>query len=212
MSPGRGRASTKMANKELNSLLEQLFGSSARIKLLRFFLSFSQGEDKFFVRELTRKLTLQLNSVRRELQNLENFGLIISEGGGLQKKKYYKLNRDFVLYKELKALFSKSEVFLENQLVESLKNLGRVNLLILTGHFVGLADSPTDMLIVGKLNRRGLAEKIASFEKEIAHEINYTLLSAAEYRYRKDLTDKFLYKIMENKKISLVDDFEHENV
>lgn len=200
----------KMANQSLNSPLEQLFGSSSRIKLLRFFLSCDAAENRFFVRELTRKLSLQLNSVRRELQNLERLGLVSSEDRDAQKKKYYKLNKDFALYKELKALFSKSEVFIENKLIEDLKQLGKINLLILTGHFAGLTESPTDMLIVGKLNRKVLAEKIAEFEREISGNINYTILNLAEFKYRKDVTDKFLYGIMENKKITVINDFDGE--
>ena len=199
-----------MANQSLKTPLEQLFGSSSRIKLLRFFLSFDAVENRFFVRELTRKLSLQLNSVRRELQNLEKLGLVSSEGRDAQKKKYYKLNKDFALYKELKALFSKSEVFIENKLVEDLKQLGKINLLVLTGHFTGLTESPTDMLIVGKLNRKALAEKIAEFEREISGNINYTILNPAEFKYRKDVTDKFLYGILENKKITVINDFNGE--
>lgn len=201
-----------MANQELNSPLEQLFGSSSRIKLLRFFLSFDAMENKFFVRELTRKLSLQLNSVRRELQNLEKLGLVFSEGADAQKKKYYRLNKDFTLYKELKALFTKSEVFIENKLIEDLKQLGKINLLILTGHFTGVAESPTDMLIVGKVNRKALAEKVADFEREIGRGINYTLFSPSEYKYRKDVTDKFLYRVLENKKITVINDFDGETL
>ena len=175
-------------------------------------MSFDAIENKFFVRELTRKLSLQLNSVRRELQNLEKLGLVFSEGRDAQKKKYYRLNKDFTLYKELKALFTKSEVFIENKLIEDLKQLGKINLLILTGHFTGVAESPTDMLIVGKVNRKALAEKIADFEREIARSINYTLFSPGEYKYRKDVTDKFLYGVLENKKITVINDFDGETL
>ena len=201
-----------MTNKTLNSPLEQLFGSSARIKLLRLFLSFDQGGEKFFVRELARKLGLQLNSVRRELANLENLGLVSSLAKDAQKKRFYHLNKDFALYKELQALFSKSEVFIENQLVADLKSAGKINLLILTGHFVGTPDSPTDILIVGKINRKILTKKIAALEHGIGRGINYTLLSLAEYKYRKDVTDKFLYGILENKRVTVVDNFEGEKI
>ena len=188
--------------------LEQLFGSKSRVKLLRLFLA-NDGEDgRFYVRELARKLGLQLNSVRRELFNLESIGMLISEGVGGEKRKFYRLNKDFVLCKELKMLFLKSEFFTENAFIKDVKESGKINLLILTGSFVGIKDFPTDMLIVGKINRKILAKKIGNFEKELGRGINYTFFSPQEYKYRKDLTDKFLYGILESKKIMLINNSE----
>ena len=58
------------------SMLGKLFGSNARVKILKLFLL--HPEKKFYIRELSRRLKLQVNSVRRELENLEKFGLLIS--------------------------------------------------------------------------------------------------------------------------------------
>ena len=35
-------------------------------------------EEKYYIRQLARNLKLQVNSVRRELENLEKFGILIS--------------------------------------------------------------------------------------------------------------------------------------
>ena len=61
-------------SKENNNPTEKLFGSKTRAKLLRLF--FENPEKSFYVREMTRVLDEQLNSVRRELLNLENIGVI----------------------------------------------------------------------------------------------------------------------------------------
>ena len=55
-------------------MIEQLFGSKTRTKLLRLF--FMRKEAKFYVREITRLIDERINSVRRELENLKKFGLI----------------------------------------------------------------------------------------------------------------------------------------
>ena len=81
-------------------MLEQLFGSRTRTKLLYLFLE--NPEDPFFVREITREIKERINSVRRELDNLEKFGLITSKTEN--QKKYYSLDKNFVLYNELKSL------------------------------------------------------------------------------------------------------------
>ena len=57
-------------------MLAKLFGSNSRVKILKLFLM--RTNDKFYIRQIARDLGLQLNSVRRELENLEKFGLLIS--------------------------------------------------------------------------------------------------------------------------------------
>jgi predicted transcriptional regulator len=191
----------------MKSPLEQLFGSMARVKILRLFLNFDADESRFYVREISRKLKLQLNSVRRELAGLEAIGFV-SGGTMEQKRKFYRLNKEFPLYKELKSLFSKAELFLENKFIDEIKKLGKINLIILTGSFVGQSEMATDMLIVGRVSKKILAKKIKEFEQEFGKEVNYTLFSPQEYKYRRDVTDKFLYGILENKKIVAFDNWE----
>lgn len=54
--------------------LIKLFGSNSRTKILeKFFIEHATGNGKsgFFIRELCRDLDEQINSIRRELINLE---------------------------------------------------------------------------------------------------------------------------------------------
>src|SRR3990167_11160821 len=60
------------------TMLEQLFGSRTRIKLLKIFLA--QPTQLFFVRELTRAIGERINSVRREIANLIRLGVVIQRG------------------------------------------------------------------------------------------------------------------------------------
>lgn len=182
-------------------MLDQIFSSRTRVKLFRLFLS--NPENKYFVRELTRKIGERINSVRRELENLEKIGLLQSEIIG--QKKYYQANTNFILFQELKALILKSQLILERNLARNLKKLGQISFLALAGIFTGQKDSKTDILIVGKINRRKLRKLINQFHKDLDHKIRYTVMSKQEFIYRNDLTDKFLYDILENKKIVIID-------
>lgn len=58
-----------MSKEENNAPIEKLFGSKTRAKLLRLF--FSDMNKSYYVREITRLIEEQINSVRRELINLE---------------------------------------------------------------------------------------------------------------------------------------------
>jgi predicted transcriptional regulator len=184
-------------------MLEQLFGSRTRVKFLRLFLT--EPEKLFFVREITRTIDERINSVRRELKNLEDMGLVMSHDE--DQKKFYQVNSNFILFPELRGLILKAQVILEDKLVSDIKALGNIQYMVLTGFFVGIQDNSTDILLVGKINRDKLTRLMDKFEKFFNRTINYTVMTTKEYKYRRDLTDRFLYDILENKNIVMIDKF-----
>ena len=216
-------------------MLGKLFGSKARVKILKLFLS--HPDEKYYIRQIARNLKLQLNSVRRELENLEQFGLLISNPGkdsggeeavtrenfimdvkpkkkiGAKKtlspkleKKYYQANKNFILYEEIKALVVKAQILYEKDFVKKLQRAGRPKLLVLAGYFMNEPERQVDILVVGRFNKAKLARLIRELENELGREINYTLLPGHEFRYRRDITDIFLYNILEGKKLVVIDE------
>lgn len=190
-------------------MLEQLFGSKTRTQLLRTFLQ--NPEASFFVRELTRRLDVQINAIRHELKNLEALGLIetVAVEGKAAQKKHFRLKHNSILIPELRALFVKSRVLLEKDMVRRLQAVGRISYFALTGRFVDRAEAPTDIFVVGKVDRRKLADLIRKFEIEFGHEINFTVLDEEEMRYRMDVMDRFLYSVLDQPKLVFVDEFFH---
>ncbi len=199
-------------------MLGKLFGSNSRVKILKLFLL--HPESKFYIRQLARDLKLQVNSVRRELENLEKFGLLVSMisrdnndeqdielGQSKQERKYYQVNTDFVLLEEIKALIVRAQILYERDFVEKLQKIGRIKLMILTGIFVNNPNFPVDLLIVGKLNKPKLVCLIKDLEQELGKEINYTVFDSREFRYRRDITDVFLYNILEGKKMIVINEY-----
>ncbi|MFH1171802.1 MAG: winged helix-turn-helix domain-containing protein [bacterium] len=184
-----------------DSMLEQLFGSRTRVKLLRLFLV-NSGE-QFFVREITRRIDEQINSVRRELANLEDLGLL--EEKTKDRKRYYRLNTACILYPELRALILKSRIAIEQNLVAKLKNMGSISFVTLTGVFTGVEDAKTDVLIVGRVNRKQVRSLMKKLQVNFDSEIRYTVMNLREFNYRRDITDRFLYTILENKRVTLID-------
>ena len=222
-------------------MLSKLFGSKARVKLLKLFLS--QPEKRFYIRQLARDLKLQVNSVRRELDNLEKFGLVTSKDlsdadmkkldkneeylvqtvedikrinakesvkkkAPLQKsdKKYYKASEHFVLFEEIKALIIKAQILYEKDFIEKLHKIGTPKILILSGIFVNSHDSKVDMFVVGRFHKPKLIRIINDLEKELGREINYAIMGISEYKYRRDMTDVFLYDLLEGEKIVVLDE------
>lgn len=195
-------------------MLSKLFGSNARVKILKLFLL--NPDQKFFVREVARNLGLQLNSVHREIANLVSIGLLAvkeAEAGELdgvkvtkQDKKYYHIQESFVFYKELKALLVKSEVLYEKEFTDKLKKLGKIKLLILTGFFVNDEAATVDLFVVGDFNKERLAKIVKELEGNLVREINYAVMSEEEFNYRREIADVFLYRILDGTKIVIVDE------
>lgn len=206
-------------------MLGKLFSSNARVKILKLFLL--NPENKYYIRQLSRDLKLQVNSVRRELDNLEKFGLLTAKVGDdtelaeadlgteekepvkvtKQDKKYYQVDTKFVLYDEIRALIIKAQLLYEQDFVDKILKVGRPRLFVLSGFFVNNPQAPTDMLLVGKLNKEKLTQVIKELEIELGREINYTLLDQSEFEYRRSMTDMFVYSILEGKRMVIVDDF-----
>src|ERR1044072_5431363 len=82
-------------------MIEQLFGSKTRVKLLRLF--YSNPNRSFYVREITRKIDEQINSVRRELANLLSVGIIVSDN--TNNRLYYEVNQSYEYYDPFSAIF-----------------------------------------------------------------------------------------------------------
>lgn len=187
-------------------MLEQLFGSQTRVKLLQLFLS--KPEEKYYVRELTRVLDSQINAVRRELKNLENLDIvkIVEDLDSNGKRKFYQPNTEFVLYPELKSMMQKAQFLVEKKFANALKKTGKIHYLALTGQFVNENNAPIDLLVVGRVNKTKFNNLLKKFEKNIRKEINYTLLEKNEFDYRRSVADRFLYAILDAEKIVLIDE------
>ena len=85
-------------------MIEQLFGSKTRVKLLKLF--YSNPNRAYYVREITRTIDEQINSVRRELANMLSVGIITSDN--TNHKLYYEVNQKFEHYDALSSIFNES--------------------------------------------------------------------------------------------------------
>src|ERR1039458_8072465 len=140
-------------------MIEQLFGSKTRVKLLQLF--YSNPNRSYFVGGITRKIDEQINSVRRELSNLLSIGIITSDNNN--NKLYYEVNQKYEFYQPLREIFggakrtsAKKAVGAADRGVGSesdLKAVGHIDLAVYTGQFTRDDSSGVDFLVVGEINR-----------------------------------------------------------
>jgi hypothetical protein len=207
-------------------MVEQLFGSKTRVKLLQLF--FSNPNRSFYVREITRKIDEQINSVRRELSNLLSIGIIKSDASNNpdanSNRLYYEVNQEYEYYQPLAVIFGgvkpppvtekttpkkggkdtpevkTTEVVPEHPLAKAIRSTGRVDLAILTGQFTRDDVSGVDVLIVGDVNQAKAAKFIEELEKAENKELRYTVIPLDNYQYRLQINDRFIGNVLASKK------------
>ncbi len=192
-------------------MLEHLFGSKTRVKLLNLFLN--HPSEAYFIRELTRLIDTQINAVRREIDNLLKVGLIIEtedEADNEQKRpglkrKYYQVNQAFPLLKEIKSLMGKSHFLMERRLDKDIIALGDITYLAFMGTFLN-QKAPVDLFIIGEINDKDeLRRLISRAETNLGFDINYTCLSLNDFHYRQDIADRFLASVFNTEQHVAVD-------
>lgn len=194
-------------------MIDALFGSKTRVKLLHLFLN-NPGK-AFYVREITRKIDEQINSVRRELANMINVGII--KNASANNKLYYKVDQRYEHYVPLRAIFSdnadvdqavtvvKTGSVVTADLTQRIAELGRVRVAVIAGLFVPGSASSIDLLIVGSPQIAKVKRLINELEKSEGRELNYTVLAYDEFYYRLSVHDRFVADILSGKHSVLID-------
>lgn len=189
-------------------MVEQLFGSKTRVKLLQLF--YSNPNRSFYVREITRKIDEQINSVRRELANLLSVGIISSDT--TNNRLYYEVNQKYEHYDAFLSIFGGKKleksidgVEVKDDTKDELKQLGKVDLALLTGQFTRDETAGIDFLVVGDVNHKAIENYVSELEKREGKDIRYTYMTTDNFHYRKQINDRFITKLMEAKKQILTD-------
>lgn len=212
-------------------MVDQLFGSKTRVKLLKFF--FANQDEEFFVRELTRLLDEQINSIRRELINLADAGVVKSIDK--ENKVYYRLNKEGELYEGLDKILApkveatpgdakevkagkvvagsgeKKGIVVKDAKLKLVKDeigsLEGMKLLSVSGVLLKNAAKGVDLVAVGDLkDENEFKEKISTIETRLNKPLNFVLFTEEDYRYRLKINDRFIISFLQGKHEVLLDE------
>ncbi len=193
-------------------MIDALFGSKTRVKLLHLFLN-NPGKS-FFVREITRIIDEQINSVRRELSNMLEVGIITSDSA--DNKLYYQVNQRYEFYVAFRAIFSDEPISMGDSSIQSddvsiekynsiLGEITGLRLAVISGVLVKGSTSSVDILFVGNVSSAKVIALVKEIEKSEGREINYSLLSYDEFYYRLSVRDRFITEIINGKHKIIID-------
>ena len=199
-------------SKENTMPLEKLFGSKTRAKLLALF--FENPDKSYYVREITRVIEEQINSVRRELTNLNSLGLVKIEN--YENKVYYSANMRHPFARQMTEIFARKistnstttasePKSVWEEYVRPVENL--VSALLVTNRLPG--QDGLDLLIIGNDYQRKLTRWAELIEKKQGKPINYAIMTRDDYLYRKSVRDRFLTDVWS---LKISDKYDPENI
>lgn len=174
--------------------IELLFGSKARWRLMKFFLLNENRE--YTLKEITGKNKLESRETMSIVNQFLKARLLISKNR--KKPRSFRTNKNFSFYRELKALVVRSNVYPQCESLVKLKNLGDAKLGLVSGIFINYPKAKTDLLVVGdNLSKAKTKHLLEDLEAEMGREINYSIMTTAEFKYRVNMFDKFITELIE---------------
>jgi len=194
-----------------------LFGSQARVKIMRLFLL--NSESVFENAEIVRRSKVKIPFVRKETAILAKAGLIKktsffkeippkTKNGKIKKKRVsgWRLDNSFELLKPLRNFLINTEPMRKAEIVNKFKGAGKIKLLIVSGIFIQNEDSRVDLLIVGdQIKKAAIENALCSVESEVGREVSYAYFNTQEFLYRIDICDKFVRDVLDYSHEKLID-------
>lgn len=195
----------------MNTALEKLFGSAARVKIIRLFLS--NPESLFSLEDVSRRAKVPIPAAKREISLFRGIGFIkqrdetideivkLKDGTEkIKKKKFngYFLNALFPFVHALRNLVINAAPADKEAMIKEINTIGRIKLVVFSGIFTNHENSRVDLLLVGDSMKETKLDKVLkNIEAEIGKEIVYAVFKTDDFMYRLGMYDRFIRDILE---------------
>lgn len=181
-------------------VLETLFNSRARVRLLRFL--FRNYPKSFSTKELAERLQEDQKTLKKEIGQFEEIKLLARTKSKVNKAEVcYALNGDFQFIQELRDLILKYPSAEKEEITSRLSQIGRIRLAVIAGAFLDRENpqnAPTDLLLVSDyLDRRKFSTFLKYLEAETGGEIRFVVMEKDEFAYRLSMFDRFVRVLLE---------------
>jgi len=177
---------------------------TARVKILACLLL--NTSEELHLREIARRAGVPLQAAQRELALLEEIALVERRRRGRQV--FVSVQRSHPLYEDLRSLLLKSDG-LAVPLRQALKGIEGIDAAAVYGSVAAGTDtglSDIDLLVIGSPDELEIHDTVSSIEENLGRPVNYTLISAEEFRNRLEGDDPFLKRILAADLIRVIGD------
>ena len=189
------------------TILERLFGSPARVRLMRVF--YLNPDKSLTLKEVSKMAKLSSRAVSKENKLLLSIGFL-KKGG----KKSFTISETFPLFSALRNLVITASPASRENLLNFFKKNKKIKLVAIGGVFLDSApgESDLDLLIVGNGIKKGAVEKfVKKMEPDIGKEINWSFLSLTEFNDRVAMRDKFLRDFFDSQNEFIINKIEQSS-
>ena len=188
-------------------ILEDIIISRVRVKILTLFLS--HPGTIFHVRDIVRKVSEEINAVRRELAHMEKAGMVAKEQRA--NRLFYSFRKEYPLYFELLELIGKTSG-LGGDILKYRAKLGKVKYAMISGRYLRglmkITQTDVDVLVVGTVVLPELSQIIKAEEARRQREINYTVMTEEEFAFLKNRRDPFVLSVISGSRVMIIGDEE----
>ncbi len=177
----------------MTDILSKLFGSPARVKLLRLFLF--NPRQSFTVAEAAARTRTKLAEAREEVQLLSRLKIVVRNSRSAHPRYGLSDGSPYILALQNLLLNAPAR---GGEIYERIRRAGTLKLVVVAGIFVGEWDGRLDVLIVGdRLKDRIIREKIKMLEAEVGKEVRYSALTTEDFFYRLTLNDRLVRDVFD---------------
>ncbi len=161
------------------------------------------AEKEFYMHELGRMLGKKPGVFQRSINKLVDEGILTSEYRA--NIRYFKVNKKYALYKELKGLILKLSG-VKQAISKILEKYPQIKVAFIYGSFARgkeKSNSDIDLFFIGKADENRLLNSFEILEKKFSRELNYKILSEEEIKKEVKEKDPFILSLLSDKKVFL---------
>lgn len=194
----------------MNEVLSALFGSVARVKILRLFLS--NPDTTYSPADVADRAKVHIQSTRKEIALLTKIGLlkkhditqIVTTGRGKSAKDVKKKTAGYIVDRNFKDLIALRSFILniaptdDKGIAQKVSAAGKIKLIVISGEFIREPDSRVDILIVGDaMKDTRLKSVIRDLESHMGRELRFAAFSTEDFTYRLSIYDRLLRDVLD---------------
>ncbi|HEY0010906.1 MAG TPA: hypothetical protein VGB97_03290 [Candidatus Paceibacterota bacterium] len=182
--------------------LARLFGSNARLKLLRLFLF--NDDQAFTLADAALRTKTPKDATRREINTLVTAGVVKKKAG--KGGPTFAADSKFEHFAALCNFLSSSSGLSDAVILATLKRAGTLRLVVLSGVFSDAVESKIDLLVVGdRIDDKALEASVHKLEAELGRELRFAAFATEDFRYRVSVYDRLVRDVLDFPHQVLVD-------
>lgn len=196
-------------------ILERLFGSAVKVKVLRLFLC--NPDKAFTTSDVSERVRSYIEDARSEVNALHKIGFLrkraapkIRPDGTRRRSTHgWALNQNFPYLTPLRNFLIYLKPLTHTEIYRRVNHTGRIRLLIASGIFIQDWESRVDLFIVGEgIRRKALETAMKKMESEVGMELKYTVFDTEDFKYRHSMCDKLVRDVLDYPHEVIVDKLE----